>query len=128
MTTHSSKSLSPAEVDAFGRELDAVRDQVRADLGTRDVEHIRGVIRWVRYSEAAGRALLHAGLGPVSFALGVAALGGSKILENMEVGHNVMHGQYDWTGDPALDAKTYEWDIVADADHWRHSHNFEHHT
>jgi fatty acid desaturase len=46
----------------------------------------------------------------------------------MEVGHNVMHGQYDWTGDPALDAKTYEWDIVADADHWRHSHNFEHHT
>lgn len=128
MITQSSKSLSPAEVDAFGRELDALRDRVRADLGARDVEHIRGVIRLVRYTDAAGRALLHLGLGPVSFALGVTALGASKILENMEVGHNVMHGQYDWTGDPALDGKAYEWDNVADADHWRHSHNYEHHT
>jgi linoleoyl-CoA desaturase len=128
MITHSSKSLSPAEVDAFGRELDALRERVRADLGTRDVEHIRRVIRLARYSELGGRALLHFGLGPLSFALGVAALGGSKILENMEVGHNVMHGQYDWTGDPALDSKSYEWDIVADAAFWRQSHNFEHHT
>jgi linoleoyl-CoA desaturase len=128
MTTHSSKSLSPAEVDAFGRELDAVRERVRADLGTRDVEHIRRIIRLVRYGEVGGRALLHFGLDPLSFALGATALGVSKILENMEVGHNVIHGQYDWTGDPALDSKSYEWDMVADADHWRQSHNFEHHT
>jgi fatty acid desaturase len=123
-----SKSLSPAETDAFGRELDALRDRVRADLGTRDVEHIRRIIRLVHYSEAGGRALLHLGIGPLTFALGVSALAASKILENMEVGHNVMHGQYDWTGDPALDAKAYEWDIVADSNHWRHSHNYEHHT
>ncbi len=123
-----SKSLSPAEVDDFGRELDALRQRVVADLGKRDVEHIRHVIRLVRYSEAGGRALLHLGVGPLTFALGVTALGASKILENMEVGHNVMHGQYNWTGDPALDSKSYEWDIVCDGDHWRHSHNFEHHT
>jgi linoleoyl-CoA desaturase len=123
-----SKPLSPAETDAFGRELDALRDRVRADLGSRDVAHIRRIIRLVHYSEAGGRALLHLGIGPMTFALGVSALAASKILENMEVGHNVMHGQYDWTGDPALDAKAYEWDIVADGDHWRHSHNYEHHT
>jgi linoleoyl-CoA desaturase len=123
-----SRPLSAAETEAFGRELDALRARVRGELGARDVAHIRGVIRLVRYGETAGRALLHAGLGPASFALGVTALGASKILENMEVGHNVMHGQYDWTGDPALDSQRYEWDIVADSGHWRHSHNYEHHT
>jgi len=128
MITQPSKSLSPAEADAFGRELDALRERVLADLGQRDVDHIRRIIRLVRYTETGGRVLLHLGVGPLTFVLGVTALGASKILENMEVGHNVMHGQYDWTADPALDSKTYEWDIVADPAHWRHSHNFEHHT
>jgi fatty acid desaturase len=128
MIAHPSKPLSPADADSFGRELDAVRERVLADLGQRDVDHIRGVIRMVRYGELAGRALLHAGIDPLTFALGVAALGTSKILENMEVGHNVMHGQYDWTGDPELDSKSYEWDLAADGDHWRRSHNVEHHV
>jgi linoleoyl-CoA desaturase len=72
--------------------------------------------------------LLHFGLGPVSFAAGVAALAASKILENMEIGHNVMHGQYDWTNHPELDSHAYDWDLVCAASDWRHSHNYEHHT
>jgi len=128
MIAHPSKPLLPAEADRFGRELDAVRARVLADLGQRDVDHVRGVIRLVRYGDVAGRALLHAGIDPLTFALGVAMLGGSKILENMEIGHNVMHGQYDWTGDPELDSQRYEWDMVADEDHWRRSHNAEHHV
>jgi linoleoyl-CoA desaturase len=46
----------------------------------------------------------------------------------MEIGHNVLHGQYDWMNDPTLDSQTYEWDIVCDASQWRHYHNYEHHT
>jgi fatty acid desaturase len=60
--------------------------------------------------------------------LGVLALAWSKIVENMEVGHNVIHGQYDWMRDPHLDGRTYEWDIVATSQHWRRTHNFQHHT
>ncbi len=123
-----SKPLTPAETEAFGRELDALRHEVLADLGQRDVDHIRSMIRLVRYCEVGGRTLLHFGLDPISFGLGVAALATAKIFENMEVGHNVMHGQYDWTGDPALDSRAYEWDIVCPGDDWRHSHNYEHHT
>jgi len=123
-----SKTLSLAEADAFGRELDALRAEVLADLGQRDVDHIRRMIRLVRYTEVAGRVLLQLGIGPLTFVLGTTALGASKILENMEVGHNVMHGQYDWTGDPALDSRRYEWDTACPADDWRHSHNYEHHT
>jgi fatty acid desaturase len=71
---------------------------------------------------------LHLGLDPLSFAAGVGALAVAKILENMEIGHNVMHGQYDWTQDPALNSRSYEWDIVCPAESWRYSHNYEHHT
>jgi linoleoyl-CoA desaturase len=123
-----SKQLTAAEADAFGRELDALRLETLADLGQRDVDHIRRIIRIVRYTDLGGRVLLLVGVDPLTFALGVLTLGTSKILENMEVGHNVMHGQYDWTGDPALDSRAYEWDHLCTGDDWRHSHNFEHHT
>jgi linoleoyl-CoA desaturase len=59
---------------------------------------------------------------------GTAILGVSKIVENMELGHNVMHGQYDWMNDPTLRGNDYEWDTVCTADNWRHTHNFMHHT
>jgi linoleoyl-CoA desaturase len=123
-----SRTLTAEETAAFGRELDALREEVRSDLGARDVAHIRKVIRTARQTEAGGRLLLALGLDPISFAAGVAALSTSKILENMEIGHNVMHGQYDWTRDPELESHAYEWDIVCAASDWRHSHNYEHHT
>lgn len=122
------KNLDDATVTAFGAELDALRAETIASLGAADVEHIRRIIRLVRYSEAGGRALLHLGVGPLTFVLGVSALGAAKILENMEVGHNIMHGQYDWTHDAELDGNAYEWDTACTGDDWRHSHNFEHHT
>ena len=46
----------------------------------------------------------------------------------MEIGHNVMHGQYDWMGDPAISSRNFEWDTACPADQWRHSHNYMHHT
>jgi linoleoyl-CoA desaturase len=58
----------------------------------------------------------------------LSALALAKILENMEIGHNVMHGQYDWTRDPTLDSRSYEWDMACTGDDWRRSHNDEHHT
>lgn len=123
-----SRTLTREEADAFGRELDELRQEVIASLGQADVDHIRRVARAARYSEASGRLLLHLGVGPATFAAGVGALAAAKILENMEIGHNVMHGQYDWTRDPALDGRAYEWDIVCPSDWWRRSHNYEHHT
>ena len=123
-----SRTLTREEADAFGRELDALRDATKKDLGQRDVDHIRRMIKVVRYTEAGGRALLHFGVDPVTFGLGVAALATSKIFDNMEVGHNVLHGQYDWTRDPKLGSHAYEWDTSCPSGDWRHSHNFEHHT
>jgi linoleoyl-CoA desaturase len=123
-----SKLLTDQEADALARELDALRLEIVADLGQRDVDHIRNIIRLANGCEAAGRILLAFGFDPVTFAAGVGTLALSKILENMEIGHNVMHGQYDWTRDPGLDSRAYEWDMPCPAADWRRSHNYEHHT
>ena len=124
MKTH----LSPEQLDALEAELDALRAEVVADLGERDAKYIRGIVRVARWNAIAGRSLLMFGVTPITWLAGTSALGLAKILENMEIGHNVMHGQYDWMNDPALDSQTYEWDNVCDSGDWRHSHNFLHHT
>lgn len=128
-----SRALTAAELERFGAELDAVRARTVATLGQRDADYIRAIVKAVRYTGFAGRGLLFLGafvqsaLVPAWIA-GVLLLALSKILENMELGHNVMHGQYDWMRDPHLDGKTYEWDIVGTSDNWRKTHNFKHHT
>ena len=115
-------------MQALGRELDELRNRVVAELGERDAEYIRNVIKAQRALELTGRGLLFAGFLPPAWVGGVVALSLSKILDNMEIGHNVMHGQYDWMKDPALDSKRFEWDTACPGDQWRHSHNYVHHT
>lgn len=126
------KILTVEEADQFGAELDAVREKHITQLGERDAQHIRRMIKIQKNLALMGRILLWFGFMPpmfiVTWPLGVLCLGVAKILENMEVGHNVMHGQYDWMNDPKLNSQTYDWDTVSDADGWRYTHNYEHHT
>jgi fatty acid desaturase len=123
-----SVTMTPEQADAFGRELDAIKERVIADLGERDASYIRGVIKAQRALEVGGRAMLFAGILPPAWIAGTTMLALSKILDNMEIGHNVMHGQYDWMGDPALTSRNFEWDSACPSDQWRHSHNYMHHT
>jgi linoleoyl-CoA desaturase len=127
-TTESQIPLTPEQIESFGEELDAIRQRVLADRGEHDANYIRKVIRAQRGLEVAGRGLLWAGVFPPAWIAGTTALSLSKILDNMEIGHNVMHGQYDWMNDPALSGKQFEWDNACPADQWRHSHNYMHHT
>ncbi len=133
MTPSRNRALDADELRRFGEELDQLRARTAASLGERDARYIRRIVKAVRYTGVAGRALLFVGafvpmlLWP-AWILGTLLLALSKILENMELGHNVIHGQYDWMGDPHLNGKSYEWDIVATSENWRHTHNFRHHT
>jgi NADPH-dependent stearoyl-CoA 9-desaturase len=121
-------TMTPEMAEAFGRELDALRERVIADLGERDATYIRRIIKAQRGLEVGGRALLFAGILPPAWLAGTAMLAAAKILDNMEIGHNVMHGQYDWMGDPAISSRNFEWDTACPSDQWRHSHNYMHHT
>jgi len=120
--------LTPEQTEAFGAELDAIRQRHVDDLGARDADYIRKIIKAQRGLEIGGRTALFASFFPPAWIAGTVALAASKILDNMEIGHNVMHGQYDWMNDPALSGKTFEWDTACPGDQWRHSHNYMHHT
>ena len=120
--------LTPDDLDDIGRELDAIRDELMADLGERDAAYIRKVVKVQRGLEGAGRAALLVSLFPPAWLAGTTALTVAKVLENMELGHNVMHGQWDWMRDPEIHSTTWEWDNVSAAEGWKKSHNYEHHT
>lgn len=122
------QKLTEAQLNELEKDLNAIRDEVLADLGERDARYIRKVIRLHRSLEVAGRVMMPFGFIPPVFVAATTALGLAKIIENMEIGHNVMHGQYDWMNDPALHSQTYEWDTVCTGDSWRRTHNYEHHT
>ncbi len=115
------------DADAFAQELDALRAEVMSSLGSTDAKYIRTLIRRQRRLEIAGRALLMAGIFPPAWLGGVTLLALSKILENMEIGHNVIHGQWDWMRDPDINSTTYEWDTTCPAAQWKHTHNHVHH-
>jgi linoleoyl-CoA desaturase len=115
------------DAESFGRELDAIRAEVLDSLGEADAAYIRRIIRTQRRLDLAGRALLTAGVLPPAWLAGVGLLSIAKILENMEVGHNVIHAQWDWMRDPEIHSTTWEWDNVCPASQWKHTHNHMHH-
>ena len=128
MSIINSRTLTPEEENQLAAELDALRDQTMAEVGETDARYIRRLVRIQRYTTLFSRVALMFGFVPLLWPVAVLALGVAKILENMEIGHNVIHGQYDWMNDPRLNSRSYEWDIVGTSDSWRKTHNFEHHT
>ena len=119
--------LTDDDVAALGRELDALRREVEADRGTRDARYLRRTITAQRVLEAAGRLVLWNNRSRTGWLAGTGLLSVAKIIENMELGHNVMHGQWDWMNDPEVHSSSWEWDMVCAAPHWKHSHNVVHH-
>ncbi|MCV7383761.1 fatty acid desaturase family protein [Mycolicibacter longobardus] len=119
--------LSDADVENLAAELDAIRRDVEASRGERDARYIHRTIAAQRALEVTGRVLLTAGSRRWARWAGAATLGVAKIVENMEIGHNVMHGQWDWMNDPEIHSTGWEWDMAGFSKHWRFTHNFAHH-
>ncbi|MBF4766172.1 acyl-CoA desaturase [Nocardioides agariphilus] len=123
-----SARLGPDAVATLGRELDAIRQGVIDTRGARDAAYIRRVIAIQRSLELAGRVMLQASSRRrTAWLAGTAALTVAKVLDNMEIGHNVLHGQWDWMRDPRIHSSTWEWDYATPAALWKRSHNEGHH-
>ncbi len=120
--------LTAADVEALARELDALRQEVLSSRGAGDAAYIRKVIGVQRKLELGSRAVLLASFFPPAWIAGTAGLAVAKILENMEIGHNILHGQWDWMRDPKIHSSTWEWDHASPAELWKRSHNELHHT
>lgn len=120
--------LSKDQLEEFGAKIEVIRQKHLADVGEKDARYIKRVEKAVRYTEVAGRVMLMAGFFPPALVAGTLSLAASKIMDNMELGHNVMHGQYDFMQEPRLMGQTFEWDTWCPSEAWRYSHNFRHHT
>ena len=119
--------LTDADIESLAVELDAIRRDIEDSRGERDRRHIRRTIAAQRTLEVAGRVILAASSNRKAWWAGAATLALAKIVENMEIGHNVMHGQWDWMNDPEIHSSSWEWDMGGAAKHWRFTHNFQHH-
>ena len=120
--------LTDAEVDEIGRTLDALREDILADRGASDAAYIRRVIAVQRCLEVAGRVVLLGSRSRTAWWLGTASLTLSKVLDNMEIGHNVLHGQWDWMRDPRIHSSTWDWDYASAPNQWKRAHNDRHHV
>ncbi|WP_283611915.1 fatty acid desaturase family protein [Mycolicibacterium poriferae] len=120
--------LSETDIDALADELDGIRREVEASLGERDAAYIRRTIAFQRSLDVAARLLIACSRSRTGWLFGTAALAFAKSVENMEIGHNVSHGQWDWMNNPEIHSNTWEWDMVAVSSHWRYSHNYRHHV
>ena len=120
--------LTPTQVADIGERLDDIRRGILDDLGADDAAYIRRLIAIQRGLETSARATLLFSILPPAWLAGTTLLSLAKILENMELGHNILHGQWDWMRDPGIHSTTWEWDIAIGAEDWKKSHNTMHHT
>jgi len=119
--------LSDADLEALGVELDAIRRDIEGSRGEKDSAYIRRTIAFQRFLDIAARLVIAGTRGKVGWALGTTALTIAKSIENMELGHNIGHGQWDWMNDPEIHSSTWEWDMAGVSSQWRYSHNYRHH-
>src|SRR4051794_37716479 len=120
--------LSDEEIEKIGEEFETIGNEVFDSLGVRDRRYIVAMIEMHRRMLVASRAILAAGEFPPALVAGTTLLSLAKILGNMEIGHNVMHGQWDWMNDPDIHSSTWDWDTASTKEAWKHSHNYIHHT
>src|SRR6201997_1631887 len=119
--------LTDADIENLAVELDVIRRDIEDSRGERDARYIRRTIAAQRALEVAGRLVLAGSSKRSAWWAGTVTLGLAKIIENMEIGHNVMHGQWNWMNDPEIHSSTWEWDMTGTSKHWRFTHNFQHH-
>ena len=120
--------LSEADIEGLGYELDAIRRDIEDSRGEDDAAYIQRTIRFQRTLDVVARLLIGGSRSRAGWVLGTASLAFAKSVENMEIGHNVCHGQWDWMNDPEIHSSTWEWDMVALSSQWRYSHNYRHHV
>ncbi|MGI8623430.1 MAG: fatty acid desaturase family protein [Solirubrobacteraceae bacterium] len=120
--------LSDEQLRDIGEAFDKLHSDVKASLGERDAKYIRSMIELQRRLAVLGRILTFGSKYRPLQVSGAAVLSLAKILENMEIGHNILHGQWDWMNDPVINSTAWDWDSISPADGWKFSHNYVHHT
>lgn len=100
--------LSKADIEALGSALATIRRDIEDSLGERDAAYIRRAIALQRTLDAAARLVIGVSRSRTGWILGNVSL--ASAVENIEIGQNVGHGQWDWMNDPEIHSTAWEWD------------------
>lgn len=119
--------LSDEDLEELAAALETIRCDVENSRGAKDRDYIRRAIVFQRCLEVAARLTIVGSKSKSGWAVGTAKLAVAKCIENMELGHNISHGQWDWMNDPEIHSSTWEWDMAGPSKHWQSSHNHRHH-
>ena len=115
--------------DQIEQEFEAIKQRYRQKLGAKDVAYIKGLRRKSRIFEAIGRGLLWISPEPITFSAGVFFVWLHRNIEAIEIGHNVLHGQYDYFPEiPEFHSRNFKWKAPIDEEGWRREHNAQHHV
>jgi NADPH-dependent stearoyl-CoA 9-desaturase len=120
--------LNDADLEAFAAALDDIRRDVEDSRGAKDRTYVRRTIAFQRCLEVASRLVIAGSTRRRGWWLGTLGLAAAKSIENMELAHNIGHGQWDWMNDPEIHSTTWEWDMAGLSSQWRYSHNYRHHV
>src|SRR5277367_2279350 len=120
--------LSDADLDALAAELETIRCDIEVSRGAKDRAYIMRAIGFQRCLEIAARLIIAKSKGKFGWAVGTAALAAAKCIENMELGHNISHGQWDWINDPENPFNSLEWEIAGLTSALGFFHNYRHHV
>ncbi len=121
-------NMSNEQIENFGREIEFIYTETKAKLGKGDLDHILKMKELSNSLEIGGRALIHLSKDPLSWMSGVILLGYHFLLEFTELGHNILHAQYDdIPGNMTVNSKTWKWDSTMDEKDWKFEHHVVHH-
>ncbi|GLP77928.1 fatty acid desaturase [Mycobacterium antarcticum] len=120
--------LSESDLTALAAALDDIRRDVEDSRGAKDRNYVRRTIAFQRALEVASRLTIAVSKRRRGWWLGTVGLAAAKSIENMELAHNIGHGQWDWMNDPEIHSTTWEWDMAGLSSQWRYSHNYRHHV
>jgi fatty acid desaturase len=115
--------------DGISKAFDEIKERYRAGLGQKDIDYIKGIRNKSRIFEFIGRSLIWFGFGPFTFLAGILFLFLHRNLESIELGHNILHGQYDYFPEiPEFHSRNFRWKAPIDEEGWRREHNDMHHV
>jgi ferredoxin-NADP reductase/fatty acid desaturase len=116
------------ELKKFEKELEELYIKTKEKLGQEDLDHIQKIIQFSKDLEISGRSLIHLSKDPYTWVLGVLLLGYHYLIEFTELGHNILHGQYDSIPNHQnINSKNWKWDNTMDETDWKFEHHSVHH-
>ena len=131
--TKTPKALRSIDVRALAKDLNALRDELKQDMGQEDLTHLKRMMRWGRACSVAGYATAWLAPNPISAWL----IAQGNFTRWAMIGHHVIHRGYDKIPDVPkhLTSKGFakgwrrftEWFDWMDPEAWNQEHNFLHH-